>query len=391
MKPLFVQWGGGNIGRSFIAQVFCEGGYRVRFIDVNQELIDALNESGTYTVETVSATGREQIPVTNVSAIHGSDQEAVNAVITETDLMGVSVGKNIWPFIAASLAEAIVKRHEQKPDSPLDIILAENIHGGRQFVTGLLKTYLPQDFPLETYVGLVETSIGKMVPLQKGEDLLLLRAEPYRELIVNRDAFHVIPQIPALKPASPIEAYVDRKLFIHNLGHAAAAYLGYRAHPESIFIADVLQDTSVLNQVRETMSQAAEILLILYPEVFTEDDLKAHIEDLLIRFCNPLLEDTVFRVGRDLRRKLRYDDRLLGIILEAQKCAVPWNAIARAYLAGLSFTAADRDGKQLESDISLLTEISGRPFEEQLRIASDWETSGIGEATFQALIQGFHL
>ena len=75
-------------------------------------------------------------------------------------------------------------------------------------------------------MGLVETSIGKMVPIMKTEDLeedpLLVYAEPYNTLILDRKGFlGDIPHIEEFALKDNIKAWVDRKAFIHNLGHAA--------------------------------------------------------------------------------------------------------------------------------------------------------------------------
>jgi len=41
-----------------------------------------------------------------------------------------------------------------------------------------------------------------------------------------------------------------------------------------------------------------------YPEEFSAKDLVDHIDDLLYRFQNKVLGDTIFMVGCDLMRKL---------------------------------------------------------------------------------------
>ena len=46
----FVQFGAGNIGRSFIAQLFSAAGYEVMFIDVVDDLVKLLNARGEYRV-----------------------------------------------------------------------------------------------------------------------------------------------------------------------------------------------------------------------------------------------------------------------------------------------------------------------------------------------------
>ena len=390
MNPLFVQWGGGNIGRSFIGQVFSLSGYNVKFIDIDKDLITSLNKMSEYIVKAVSGDTVQDIHVTRVSAIDAKDQNKVNEAIVNARLMGVSVGRGVWPHIAKSLATSILARYTITPDEPLDIILAENIHRASAFVTSLLIPHLPDDFPIDTYVGLVETSIGKMVPIQEKNNSLTLIAEPYNELIVDEKGFlQSIPEVKALHPVTPIGSYVDRKLFIHNLGHATSAYLGYMAHPEKPLIAEVLEDEKVTSLVRLAMMQSSEVLLSLYPDVFTQTDLIEHIDDLLHRFTNKALGDTVYRVGRDLMRKLRYDDRLMGIIIEAQKIGKPYDHIARAYLAAFSFKATDVNNEMFVNDKKLHLSLENLSLREKLYTVSGWQESGLSIELFNAIAERF--
>lgn len=392
MKPTLVQWGAGNIGRSFIGQVFSRGGYRVIFIDIDQKLVARLNDAGRYVVEAVSREGSEKWPVEGVSALHASQTDAIREAVASTDVLSVSVGKQVLGRIAGQLADAIAYRHASRPDAPLDIIIAENIHHGAEYLASLLNVRLPAGFPLERYVGLVETSIGKMVPIQDPSTPLVLRAEAYNRLIVDRDGFlGPVPSIPDLEAVSPISAYVDRKLFIHNLGHAAAAYLGYRKHPDLPLIADVLEDPEIFDQVRKTMVQSMEILLHLHPGVFTQTDLERHIDDLLMRFGNRFLGDTVFRVGRDLQRKLRYDDRIMGIIMQAQQIGMAWNRIGRVFVAALSFTCRDSDGKRWEPDDTFLRELEGLDRRSAVDKASALNASGLAPDIRDAVLSAFEL
>ncbi|MDY0288370.1 MAG: mannitol-1-phosphate 5-dehydrogenase [Sphaerochaeta sp.] len=390
MKPLFVQWGAGNIGRSFIGQVFANSGYAVTFVDIDTPLITALNEQSSYVVRFVSGDASRELRIEGVRAVDARHQHEVGEAIVQADLMGVSVGKSVWPHIASSLALAIAERYKEKPDTPIDIILAENIHHASSFVSALLLPHLPKDFPFATYVGLIETSIGKMVPIQDGGDPLTLRAEPYNELIVDKKGFlQPIPPVTDLYPVSPIGAYVDRKLYIHNLGHATAAYLGYGKHPRQQLMAEVLQDTEVALAVRKTMMQAGAVLLKIYPAVFTATSVQEHIDDLLSRFSNKALGDTVFRVGRDLSRKLRFDDRLMGVIIEAENKHLPWDQIGRSYLAALSFSALDGKGEMFAPDRDLLLSIEGLSLRDALYTTSGWKDSGLCLELFETLAAGF--
>ena len=104
------------------------------------------------------------------------------------------------------------------------------------FMKEQLIKNLPSDFPIEKLVGLIETSIGKMVPImplaELEKDPLVVFAEPYNTLILDGKGFKSpIPEIKGLAPKNNIKAWVDRKAFIHNLGHATAAYYGFSSAP----------------------------------------------------------------------------------------------------------------------------------------------------------------
>ncbi len=381
MKPIFVQWGAGNIGRAFIGQVFSSNGYRVCFIDIAAPLIDLLNKSGAYTVQTVDGERVKELRVDDITAVQVDDEEQVASWITKADLMGVSVGANIWPAIAAPLARAIAKRYEQRPERPLDIILAENMNNGARIVQDLLQAHLDPAFPFSAYIGLIETSIGKMVPIQDPADRLLLRAESYDTLIVDERGFiNQIPAVRQLRPVQPIEAYVERKLYIHNMGHACTAYLGALCDDTVRAIADALEIERVTSTVRRAMEQAKAVLLHRYPETFTTEALDEHIDDLLRRFSNRALGDTIFRVGRDLRRKLRWNDRFMGLIIEAEAAHLDWDAVAEGYLAALKFRCAT------EADQTFLESIEHLPFAEKIRTVSGWDESGMGRESLEAIV-----
>ncbi len=370
MKQL-VQWGAGNIGRSFIGQIFGRNGCRVVFVDVNVKLVRALSDSGRYNVVFISSEGEETVTVSGIDAVHADDAGRLDEAILRADYLSFSVGKNILPKAAPRAAAAIARRYSLRPESPLDIIIAENVHDGAELMRSLLSEHLPPDFPMETYLGFVETSLGKMVPIQSGEELLTVYAEPFNTLILDRNGFRgQLPDFPEIKAVEPIAAYVAEKLYIHNLGHAAAAYLGYRHNPEIRYIWEVMENPMVRGEVKQAMEQAGEMLRALYPGIFGRAEIAAHIEDLLNRFANRALGDTVHRVGRDLQRKLHKDDRLMGAILHADEYSLPWDAIGRAYRAGLGFRCPDGRGDLFPADSTFLAGLPEQGEEERIARAA---------------------
>jgi mannitol-1-phosphate 5-dehydrogenase len=261
----------------------------------------------------------------------------------------------VIPLIAAGLE----LRQNRNPGWPLDIIIAENMRDAADFMRDQLKKYLPPEYPVEKLVGLIETSIGKMVPIMPQAELekdpLVIYTEPYNTLILDGRGFKSpIPDIEGLAPKNNIKAWVDRKAFIHNLGHSTAAYFGYFRHPQAIYIYEVLDGREVYDFTRDTMLQSAEILRVVYPDDFTARDLEDHIDDLIFRFRNKALKDTIFRVGQDLTRKLSTDDRFMGAIHLAMQYRMPYDRILKAMSYGFCFTAKDEKGKQFPPDSGFL-------------------------------------
>ncbi|MFW6304100.1 MAG: mannitol-1-phosphate 5-dehydrogenase [Candidatus Sumerlaeota bacterium] len=355
MSKTFVQFGAGNIGRSFLGQLFSRGGYEIVFVDVDETLIHQLNEENAYRIVIKHPDGTDEIiSIDNVRAVNGLDDEAVAEVIADCDLAATAVGARALGHVAPTLAKGLMARR-RRGRGTLDIILAENLQGAASFLKEALSRQLTEDFDIDRRVGLIETSIGKMVPIMRHEDLeidpLWVFAEPYNTLIVDAKAFrNPVPNIDGLKPVDNIAAYVDRKLFIHNLGHSATAYLGYEKEPHWDYIWEVLEDDQIASTVRRAMRQSSEALLAEYPETFSKSDLAEHVEDLLARFRNKALGDTIHRVGRDLYRKLGRRDRLVGALLLVLKHDREADAIARAVRAAVQFEKSDEKGELFPAD-----------------------------------------
>ena len=364
-----VIFGAGKIGRSFIGQLFGCHGYNVVFIDVDPKMIKLLNQQGYYSV-VIKGKKEEEIIVPNVKAVSAFDQQSVIDEVATAGIMAVSVGKNALYKVVPTIAAGLLQRSNNFPGIPLDIILAENMRAAAAFVKKQLKISLPVGFPVENNVGLIETSIGKMVPIiplsELEKDPLIVFAEPYNTLILDGKGFKSpIPDIKELAPKKNIKAWVDRKAFIHNLGHATAAYYGYSLHPDAVYMYEVLNDERVFRFTREVMIQSAAILHKAYPDDYTVADLEDHIDDLICRFRNTALQDTVFRVGQDLSRKLSTDDRFMGSIHLAMQFNMPYDKILDAMTYGLSFKAKDEKGNFSTSDITFLDDLS-REFEQTL-------------------------
>lgn len=357
-KNKIVIFGAGKIGRSFIGQLFSVGGFEVVFIDINKLLIDELNNRGNYNV-IIKSDYEYVLNIKNVRGVYADSELKVVHEVATAGIVAVSVGLNGLKYIFPLLAKGLLERLKIDNNYALDIIIAENMRNADTYFHVELEKLLPKFYPLDILVGLIETSIGKMVPIMQKKDIqkdiLQIFAEPYNTLILNKKAFkNPIPDIKGLAPKENMKAWVDRKLFIHNLGHSAAAYIGFLYNPRFIYLYDALAVSEVHDHVIGAMLQSADILMKKYPGEFTSDDLKEHINDLLLRFQNKALGDTLFRVGCDLMRKLGSEDRLAGAIKAALDFNLSYDKILFALVCGCHFKARDEDGNMLIEDIEFI-------------------------------------
>ena len=309
-----VMYGAGNIGRGFIGMLFSASGYEVTFIDVAEKLIDALNREKTYPVRIVSNEGFEDIDVERICAVNGNNTEAAAQAIAEADIMATAVGVNILKYIVPNLAAGI-RRRIQAGGSPLNIIICENLIDADKLLAKLIRAELsePEQDWFDKNIGLVEASIGRMVPVQteemKAGNHLRICAEKYDFLPVDKAAFKgEIPDIKNMVPYEPFDFYIKRKLYVHNMGHAICAYLGLYTHKDYIY--EAIDDINIQSIVQNAMLESAMALTHKYR--MPTEDLVKHFQNLLYRFTNKALKDTCKRVGADPRRKLSPTDRLIG-------------------------------------------------------------------------------
>lgn len=310
-----VIFGAGNIGRGFIGALFSEAGYEVTFIDVAAPVVAKLNEDREYPLVIVSSERRVERTVTNVCAVDGNDGEAAARAIADCDIAATCVGAKAIKYILPNFVRGAKLRFAEG-GGPLNLLICENLMDADEYIRGLLADQLTPDELSK--VGLIETSVGRMVPLPKPEanadNILRIAVEEYGVLPVDRDAFvGEVPEIKNVVPFSPFHFYIERKLYIHNMGHAITAYLGdYLGHE---YICTAIADPAIRLCAQNAMNDSAAALSKKYGvDVAPIVD---HVGDLVRRFGNTALGDTCARVGGDIPRKLAKSDRLTGAFLQA--------------------------------------------------------------------------
>jgi mannitol-1-phosphate 5-dehydrogenase len=132
---------------------------------------------------------------------------------------------------------------------------------------------------------------------------------------------------------SPFAAYTDRKLYIHNAGHAMLGYLGYLRGYQYGY--DGLVDPKVYALLSQALYESSRALMAEHH--MDAVALSENVQYLLDRFANRALGDPISRLARDPMRKLAPGDRLVGAARLAQKHAIVPQGLAWGIAAGLAF------------------------------------------------------
>ncbi len=357
-----VMYGAGNIGRGFIGKTLSESGYEVCFVDVAVDIVDKLNEDNIYPVKIVFNNEQTEETVTNVRAINGMDIDRVADEIAKADIMATAVGVNVLPKIIKPICEGLKKRFKES-NQPLNIIICENMIDADQYIRRLIEQEMGSEYKelLKEKLGLVEASIGRMVPVMTDEmregNILRVWVEPYDELPVDKDAFiGEMPKINNIIPYTPFGYYIKRKLFVHNMGHAMCAYMGWQKGYKYIY--ECVEDDDIHRIVYAAMYETTSALSKEYGISIAK--LNLHIKDLLNRFANRTLGDTVERVGKDPRRKLGENDRLIGAALYCYSMRLEPENVIKGIVAALQY---DNPNDEAASEVQkLIKEIGLRNY-----------------------------
>ncbi|WP_175640315.1 mannitol-1-phosphate 5-dehydrogenase [Metabacillus schmidteae] len=309
-----VHFGAGNIGRGFIGLLLHQSGYSVEFVDVNEALIDELNKEKAYRVMLANEE-KQEFFVENVSGINSQQNpDAVVEAISKADIVTTAVGPNILKFVAPLIAEGLKKR-KQMSGGTVNVIACENMVGG----SSELKKHVVEKLGaeeiawVEENIGFPNSAVDRIVPNQNNERLLDVLVEPFHEWVIDSTGIKgAQPKIEEALFVENLQAYIERKLFTVNTGHAATAYLGNLAGYKTI--AEAIAQDDVKQDVLGTLSETGKVLTAKYG--FDADQHGAYIEKIIGRFANPYIVDDVQRVGRAPLRKLGAKDRLVAPALE---------------------------------------------------------------------------
>jgi len=305
-KPRALIIGAGAVGRGLLAPTLIDSEWRVTFYDTNETVMRELAERKWYPL-----VGRGQTkwigPVsTAYSGIKMCPLDQYQAIFISVKAQNLTSVAGMLQAVATRFGNLAYE--DVNPLPP--IFLVENLMNAPQKFKKMCE-------PLEvdTY-GSIANVIVPTSPMAE-DDPLFTVYDPNMELVISTDCNNVVPVIDhaCYIPPHDFDMEMDMKMFLHCSLHVLAAYLGMKNNIE--YIHEVISDPRTKKKVYWGLNIIVDALRNKYPNKKSQIRKRAKFE--IQATGDKLFWDDVYRVGRDPERKLEWDDRLIGLLIQIER------------------------------------------------------------------------
>ncbi len=370
--------GFGAIGAGlFVYEAYRAGDYAPPLvIDVRADLLAGLRAEGGHFRVNIARTDR--VDVVDVGPMNVADSTvASEADLTVEAIAGADEFASALPSVAfyrtddansphRLLAEGLRRRTRT---APLIIFCAENHRSAAALLEAAVLEAVPvgERDSVRGRARYVDTVIGKMsgvitdeAELRAGGFATITSALPaaflveaFDRILVSRVGAGLHPGMPVLREVDDLAPFEDAKLLGHNATHALAGFLGSLLG--LTLVADLREVEGAMGFLRSAFIEESGATLRRRwegaDELFTEHGFEVFADDLLERMVNPHLADTIERAARDPRRKLGWDDRLVGLVRLGLAEDVPTPRYGMGVAAGLDVLRAGGADHGYDADL----------------------------------------
>lgn len=232
------------------------------------------------------------------------------------------------PDVAHDLAAAVprtvfglvvegLRRRRETGIRPFTIVSCDNIQGNGNVAARAFIAYATAKEPdlgawITENVRFPNSMVDRITPVTSDADRALVldlygindrwpvMAEPFIQWVLEDDFTLGRPplELAGVQLVDDVEPYELMKLRLLNAGHQALAYFGFLAGYH--FAHEAAGDTLISSLVRRYMDEEATPTLAPVPGI----DLEAYKDELLVRFTNPEIRDTLARLCQDTSNRI---------------------------------------------------------------------------------------
>jgi len=354
-----------------VAQLAFESGYRLVFLDKNTGLCRTLREAGSYSVRLVSAHTRT-VTIDGFTIFATSQKDEFYPAFRDAPLLFTAVCPGNIRDAADYMRDLIIRWLEEcGTEDYKNILCCENMNNS----STTFKEFLLVGFPprlrekLERQMGFADTMVARVVATPS--DPLQLLGEEYSGWTADRTALRG-PDRPSIRTLDLVDdqtSYLQRKLYIHNTGHATFGYLGFLKG--YTWIHEAAQDPEIMAVCEKAIEESGWAIEKEYG--FSAENIRTYRAALTEKCVNPALPDEIVRVVREPIRKLGGAERFFGPIgLMIKHGRQPEFLLYGVCAALLSRIPGDAQSEQVaaqmkEKGVSCLEEITGVPVPASVR------------------------
>jgi len=374
-KGTFVGFGFGPIQAGlFLYEAWRSGNFdRLVVAEVSPELVRAVNQNGgRFGLNVATAGGIVCHNVEGVQLLDPRMPDSREALIDAvagareiaTALPDVSCyGRGVTGDVCEILTQGL-ERKARLHGAPVVVYTAENHNHAAEILQAKLDAMRAS---AHGQCQCLNTVIGKMSGVVTDEMQIreqgltpvtpsMMRAflvEEFNRILVTRIQLPGFERgIRVFEEKNYLLPFEEAKLYGHNAAHALMGYL-LKARAR-MWMSEAARDPDVLQLTREAFKEESGAALCRkyggVDPLFTAAGFSGYVEDLLVRMMNPYLRDRVERVTRDPRRKLGWDDRLVGTMRLALGQGVEPQRYARGAAAAALCMAGD-DQQSLDAQL----------------------------------------
>jgi mannitol-1-phosphate 5-dehydrogenase len=335
MAEKIVVFGAGATGRGHVGLLAWQAGFEMVFVDKNSSLVEKLKSSGRYLVKLYGERYQE-IVVSDYRILDSRNRSVIAEEIRDAALVLTSVFDQNLADVATTIAMGIGECVRSGRTAPLNAIACENMMDSSSQLGRHVLSHLSGDEAkwCEQYVGFPDCMISRVVPRPEPDPLVVV-AEDYNEWTARAESFRGSkpPALEALELVSNQTARLERKLFIHNGGHATCGYFGF--HRGHRYIHEAVADPLVAEKVVGALDELGAVVDRKWG--FSRESIAAYKQDLARRGAVAEMRDEILRVVRDPIRKLSPRERLVAPANLAVEYGLPRKWIVEAIVAALRY------------------------------------------------------
>ncbi|HOP11514.1 MAG TPA: 2-dehydropantoate 2-reductase N-terminal domain-containing protein [Oscillospiraceae bacterium] len=282
--------GGGQTGRGFIGRLLYESGIPFVFLDKNPNLINALNQKGSYSISFFSS--KNPIRVNDIEAYYAYSPQASEAIQN---------AKNIFISVGSENLEAAARYLLENKVCAKNIILCENAITPSRVVHDIFKKEINI-----SAVNFVDTAIF-CTTIKARNDPADILSEEYHKLPFDAGKVkNPFFKAPFFEPELNFPLLLMRKLCTYNAASAIITYVGWNLGYS--ILAEAASDPTIQMLLRNYYSAINNAICSKYG--ISSDIQREFAKNSLKKFSNPNIVDSIERNARQPLKKLGPDERI---------------------------------------------------------------------------------